>query len=414
MDTGIDRQYDIVVFGATSFVGRILCAYLKERHGSSGDRSSDGVSWAIAGRNRQKLDALAADLDLAVDVIVADAADIDALASLARSTRVVISTVGPYSLYGSELVAAAAIAGTDYCDLTGEPHWMQQMIDAHEKTATSTGARIVHACGFDSIPSDLGVWYTQQQAQEILGEHCNQISMRVKAIKGGASGGTIASMLTTIEQAKAAPEIRRTLTNPYALAPIGMRAGVRQNNVNVPMRDEASKRWVAPFIMASVNTRVVHRSHALMGRPWGADFLYDEAVLAGHGIGGALRAGGTSIGLGGALAALSVAPVRGLLADKVLPKPGEGPSPEQQAAGFFDLRFYGTTSSGADIITKVTGDRDPGYGSTAKMLGETAYCLLQRDPADTPGGFWTPSTALGQPLVDQLEAFAGLTFSLVG
>ena len=161
------------------------------------------MSWAIAGRNRQKLDALAADLDLAVDVIVADAADIDALASLARSTRVVISTVGPYSLYGSELVEAAAIAGTDYCDLTGEPHWMQQMIDAHEKTATSTGARIVHACGFDSIPSDLGVWYTQQQAQEILGEHCNQISMRVKAIKGGASGGTIASMLTTIEQAKA-------------------------------------------------------------------------------------------------------------------------------------------------------------------------------------------------------------------
>ncbi len=408
MHTGEDRQYDIVVFGATSFVGRILCAHLRDRHSSSGE-----LTWAIAGRNPQKLDELAAELDLSVDHIVADAHDIDALAGLAESARVVISTVGPYSLYGSELVEACVNAGTDYCDLTGEPQWMQQMIDAHGKTATGTGARIIHACGFDSIPSDLGVLFTQRKAQELLGEHCHQISMRVKAIKGGASGGTIASMLATVEQAKTDPDIRRVLTNPYALAPEGMRSGVRQPNVTAPMRDEASKRWVAPFVMASVNTRVVHRSHALMGRPWGDDFLYDEATMTGEGPQGALRAGVASIGMGTAVAALSVDPIRGVLADKVLPKPGEGPSPEQQRNGFYDLRFYGTTSNGSEIVTKVTGDRDPGYGSTAKVLGETAYCLLQRDPADTPGGFWTPATGLGEPLIDQLVAHGGLTFSVL-
>ena len=408
MHSGEDRTYDIVVFGATSFVGRILCAHLRDRHSGSGD-----VTWAIAGRNADKLGKLATELDLSVDHIVADAQDIDALAQLATSARVIVSTVGPYSLYGSELVEAAVNAGTDYCDLTGEPQWMQQMIDAHEKTAIGTGARILHACGFDSIPSDLGTWYTQKMANELLGEHCNQISMRVKAMKGGASGGTIASMLATVEQAKADPEIRRTLTNPYALAPVGMRSGVRQHNVTAPMRDEASKRWVAPFVMASVNTRVVHRSHALLGRPWGDDFLYDEATMTGAGAQGALRAGAASIGMGGAMAALSLAPLRGLLADKVLPKPGEGPSPEQQRNGFYDLRFYGTTGNGSEIVTKVTGDRDPGYGSTAKMLGETALCLLRRDPADTPGGFWTPSTGLGEPLVDQLVEHAGLTFSVL-
>ena len=412
MTTGHDRQYDIVVFGATSFVGRILCAHLKDRHGATGSDDA-ALTWAIAGRSVEKMNSLSTELGLSVPQIVADASDIDALGELARSTQVIISTVGPYSLYGSELVEAAVISGTDYCDLSGEPHWMQQMIDAHEKTAISTGARIIHACGFDSIPSDLGVWYTQEMAQEMLGEPCHQISMRVKAMKGGASGGTVASMLATVEQAKEDPATRRALSNPYALAPDGMRSGVRQNSVTVPMRDDATKKWVGPFVMASVNTRVVHRSHALIGRPWGDDFLYDEAVITGAGAGGALRAGVTSAGLGGAMAAFSVDPLRALLADKVLPKPGEGPSPEQQRNGFFDIRFYGFTASGKEIVTKVTGDRDPGYGSTAKMLGETALCLLLRDPADTPGGFWTPSTGLGNKLIEQLETHAGLDFSIL-
>lgn len=411
-----DRPYDIIVYGATSFVGQILCAYLKQRHGSGPNDPTNGeavVTWAIAGRNSAKLGDLADDLGLSVDHLIADATDPTALAAMAAATHVVISTVGPYALYGSELVGACVEAGTDYCDLTGEPHWMQQMIDAHHDAATRTGSRIVHACGFDSIPSDLGVAYTQRMATELLGEHCHQISMRVKAMKGGASGGTIASMLNIVEEVKDNPDIRRVLTNPYALAPEGMRTGVRQHNVTVPMRDEASGRWVAPFVMATVNTRVVHRSHALRGRPWGDDFLYDEALLTGNGPLGAAKAGAVSGGLGAFMAATSVGPIRGLLADKVLPKPGEGPPPEAQEAGFYDLRFFGTTPSGATITTKVTGDRDPGYGSTAKMLGEAALVLVNADPADTPGGFWTPATALGIALEHQLVEHAGLTFSIV-
>lgn len=408
MTSQSERPYDLIVFGATSFVGRILCSYLKERHGSDSE-----VKWAIAGRSPTKLDAIAQELQLSVDHLVADASDADALLQIAESTRVIVSTVGPYALHGSLVVGAAVQAGTDYCDLSGEPHWMQSMIDTHHEGAARSGARIVHACGFDSIPSDLGVFSIQAHAQQLLGEHCSQIHMRVKALKGGASGGTISSMLNVLDEAKADPSLRRVLTNPYALAPEGMRTGVRQPNVTAPMRDEASGRWVAPFVMASVNTRIVHRSHALLGRPWGDDFLYDEALMTGHGPLGAARAGAVTGGLGAFLAAASVGPVRRFLGSKVLTQPGDGPSPEAQQSGFFDLRFYGTTASGAHLTTRVTGDRDPGYGSTAKMLGESAVALLETDPADVPGGFWTPATALGQPLIERLIAHAGLTFDVV-
>lgn len=408
MGASLERTHDLVVFGATSFVGQLLCRYLNERHGSRGD-----LNWAIAGRNPDKLDRVADELGLTVDQIVADADDPEALVSLAESTRVIVSTVGPYAKYGSGLVAAAVASGTDYCDLTGEPHWMQQMIDEHHEQASRTGSRIVHSCGFDSIPSDLGVLFTQRSALELLGESCTQISMRVKAMKGAASGGTVASMLNILEETSADPSLRRVLTNPYALAPEGMRTGVRQPNVTLPAKDDVSGRWVAPFVMASVNTRIVHRSHALKGRPWGEDFLYDEAMMTGSGPLGAVKAGAISGGLAGFIGATAISPVRKALAATVLPKPGEGPSPEAQEAGFYDLRFFGATPSGAAIHTRVTGDRDPGYGSTAKMLGESAVALLELDPADVPGGFWTPSTAFGEPLIERLVEHAGLTFEIV-
>jgi short subunit dehydrogenase-like uncharacterized protein len=408
MDADLERTYDLVVFGATSFVGQILCRYLNERHGSRGD-----LHWAIAGRNPKKLDTVADELGLAVDHIIADADDPAALSALAESTRVIVSTVGPYAKYGSPLVAAAVAAGTDYCDLTAEPHWMQRMIDQHQEQAARTGSRIVHSCGFDSIPSDLGVLFTQQSALELLGESCTQISMRVKAMKGAASGGTVASMLNILGEISADPSLRRVLTNPYALAPEGMRTGVRQPNVTVPTRDEASGRWVATFVMASVNTRIVHRSHALLGRPWGKDFLYDEAMMTGPGLLGAVKAGVITGGLGAFMGAAAIPPVRKALAATVLPKPGEGPSPEAQDAGFYDLRFFGHTPSGAIIHTRVTGDRDPGYGSTAKMLGESAVALLELNPADVPGGFWTPATALGKPLITRLVEHAGLAFEII-
>ena len=405
-----DRPLDIVVFGATSFVGQILCRYLVERHGTAGD-----LRWAIAGRSTAKLGSVATATGASVPQITADAASGDDMATLAESARVVVSTVGPYALHGSGLVAACAAAGTDYCDLTGEPQWMQRMIDTHGAAAEASGAGIVHSCGFDSIPSDLGVRFTQQAAIERFGRPCTRIAMRVKAMKGGASGGTIASMMNVMEETAADPTLRKLLANPYALAPEGMRTGVDQPNVMLPKHDDASGEWVGPFVMAAINTRVVHRSHALLGRPWGEDFVYDEAMMMGDGPVGAAKAAGLAGGLGGFMGLVALGPARRLLNRFVLPEPGEGPSPEAQENGHFDIRFFGTTADGRTITTKVTGDRDPGYGSTAKMLGESATTLLhlpREGAAGVAGGFWTPATALGDPLIEALETHAGLMFAV--
>ncbi len=406
------RPFDIVVFGATSFVGEILTRYLVERHGSSGE--GDDIKWAIAGRSADKLanviESSGAD-GSTLTQIVADARSVDDMVDLVQRTRVVVSTVGPYALYGNELVAAAVAAGTDYCDLTGETQWMRRMIDLHQAEAEQTGARIVHTCGFDSIPSDLGVWFTQQQAIEEFGEPCTSIDMRVKDMNGGASGGTLASMMNVMEEVAADKSLRKVLANPYALAPEGMRDGVKQSEVLVPQNDDVSGSWIAPFVMAAVNTRVVQRSHALLGRPWGDDFTYGEAMMTGAGPIGMAKAAAVTAGMAGFMGVASIGPVRSLLSTKVLPQPGEGPSPKQQEAGFYDLRFFGKTANGKTITTKVTGDSDPGYGSTAKMLGEAALVLLRSEAIG--GGFWTPSTALGDELLAALEAHAGLTFDVL-
>jgi len=237
--------------------------------------------------------------------------------------------------------------------------------------------------------------------------------MRVKAMKGGPSGGTLASMMNVIDEVRADPSLRKTLSNPYALAPADMRKGVRQPNVQKPEADKASGEWVAPFVMASVNTRIVHRSHALLGRPWGEDFLYDEAMLMGSGPAGFAKAAAVTGGLAGFMAGVAVGPTRSLLNKYALPGPGEGPSPEEQEAGFFNIKFFGETESGKKIVSKVTGDRDPGYGSTGKMLGEVAVLLVDTRGNATPGGFWTPATALGDQLIDRLTEYAGLTFGVL-
>ncbi len=395
------RTHDIVVFGATSFVGQILTRYLVERHGTSGD-----VSWAIAGRNSSKLESVAADTGADVARIVVDADDAAGLAEMCAHTNLVISTVGPYALYGSKLVAAVAEAGIDYCDLTGEPQWMQRMIDRYHDRAAENGARIVHACGFDSVPSDMGVWFLQQRAVERFGGPCNRIRMGVKAAKGGASGGTIASMMNMMEEVADDPSLRTVLTNPYALAPTDDREGVKQPTVTLPDYDLGLDTWTAPFVMAATNTRVVFRTHALLGHPWGDDFTYGEATMTGDGFGGRAKAFAMSGATGAAMGAAALGPVRSLLG-RVLPEPGEGPSEDKQESGFYDLRFHGTTPAGDEMMVKVTGDRDPGYGSTSKILGEASVTLLD---SDVGGGFWTPATALGAPFVDNLEAHAGLTF----
>jgi len=401
------RQYDVVVYGATSFVGQILCKYLVGRHGTDGD-----LSWAIAGRSASKLDEVARSTGADVPRIVADASDRAALQVLAASTQVVASTVGPYALYGSELVEAVVEAGGDYCDLTGEVQWMRRMIDDHQARAEETGARIVHTCGFDSIPSDLGTWFTQQRAIEQFGEPCVEVRMSVKGAKGGVSGGTAASGMQMFEEMAADPSLRKVVGDPYVLAPVDLRQGPKQPGMSRPTRDDRFESWVAPFVMAPTNSAVVLRSHALLGQPWGRDFTYGETMMTGDGLIGGVAAWGMTAGLAAFTGVASFGPTRKLLG-KVIPKPGAGPSEAKQQAGYFDLRFVGRTASGQEIRTKVTGDADPGYGSTAKMLGESATAFLDLDPATVGGGFWTPASAFGDALIERLEAHAGVRFDVV-
>ncbi len=407
-----DQRSDIVVFGATSFVGQILCAYLVERHGTGGE-----LSWAIAGRNAEKLDTVATETGADVPRIVADADDEEALAAMCASTRLVISTVGPYALYGSKLVAAVAEAGIDYVDLTGEPQWQQRMIDAHDERAGETGARIVHACGFDSIPSDLGVWFLQQRSIERFGAPCTRVRYGLKGASGSFSGGTVASMMNVLDEAKQDPSLRATLTNPYALAPDGQRSGPldpgpKQPNVTMPVEEAGLGGWQAPFVMAGTNTKVVFRTHALLGFPWGTDFTYGESTIMGEGLTGRAKALGMTGAMGGFMGAASVGPLRKVLG-RVLPEPGEGPSVEKQERGFFDILIHGTTADGDELTVQVTGDRDPGYGSTAKMLAESATTLLARSHDDVLGGFHTPATALGDAGIAALVEHAGLTFDVI-
>ena len=405
-------RYDLTVFGATSFVGQILARYLLEEYGTQGR-----LRWAMAGRSASKLETLKKSLGTraaSLPLLLADADDEIALGRICDQSSVIVSTVGPYALYGEPLVKVCAESGTDYCDLTGEAHWIRRMLLAYEKTARRNGARIVHSCGFDSIPSDLGVHFLQQQALKRFGHPCTQVKMRVKAMRGGFSGGTVASVLNLVKEASTNPALRKELANPYSICPPGYDSRLRQPNVSFAAYDADFGAWVAPFVMSAINTRIVHRSNALSKQSYGANFRYDEAMLAGRGLKGRLTASAIGATLGGFMIAGAISPVRGALERFVLPAPGEGPSPDQQRNGFFDLRFIGRTDDGRSLRTKVTGDRDPGYGSTAKMLGQAAACLaLDIEKTERPGGFWTPATIFGDRLLQRLTRHAGLAFEII-
>jgi short subunit dehydrogenase-like uncharacterized protein len=287
------------------------------------------------------------------------------------------------------------------------------MIERYQERARKSGARIVHCCGFDSIPSDMGVWHLQQAAISQFGQPCETIRMRVKAMRGGASGGTIASILNIAQEAAKNPQLRKELSNPYSICPPEHGFMVSQKNVKSPELDPVSGQWAGPFIMAGINTRVVHRSNALSGNAYGEDFRYDESMLMGGGAGGRLRAMGLVMGLGAFMAGAAIPPSRWMMQNFWLPKPGEGPSPEAQANGFFDLRFHGRTADGNEIRSQVTGDRDPGYGSTAKMLAQAGLSLaFDIDKAEKGGGFWTTATIFDERFIKRLEQNAGLRFDL--
>lgn len=405
-----EAQYDLIVFGATSFVGKLLCRYLAERPGT---RAS--LKWAAAGRSPAKLQELRASLgggQAALPLIVADAADETALAAMCAQARVVISTVGPYALYGEPLVKVCAESGTDYCDLAGEVHWIKRMLDRYEPAAKASGARIVHCCGFDSIPSDLGVLFLQEEALDRFGEYCSKIAMRVKVMRGGASGGTIASIMNIAKEAATDPVLRKQLANPYLLCPQPV-PNVRQPGVRSAAYDSDYGAWVAPFVMAGINTRIVHRSHALGGYCYGRDFRYHEAVLTGTGLAGRVKALTVTAGLSGFMAASALRLTRWAL-ERVLPSPGEGPSPAAQASGFYDLRFVGTTPGGKKLRAKVVGAGDPGYGSTSKILGQAGACLaFDVSRTEKLGGFWTPATIFGSRLIERLRSDADLRFEII-
>jgi len=388
----MDREFDVIVFGATGYTGRLVAEHLLKNYGAQG-----GVKWAMAGRSKDKLAEVRGLIGApaSLPLVVADANDAASLEAMTKRAKAIITTAGPYQLYGSGLVAACAKTGTDYADLTGESHWIAEMIAKHEKAAKTSGARLVFSCGFDSIPFDLGVWYVEEAAKKRFGHYVARVRGRVRALKGGLSGGTLASGQTTMAAIQKNPAIGQVLANPFALTQ-GF-AGAAQPDGDTPYEDKVTGSWVGPFMMAGINTKAVHRSNFLLGHPWGKDFRYDEMQMldgppapgAGQGL------GGFDFGSAG------------------MPKPGEGPSKEERDTGFYDLLFIAEDKDGRTVRAVVKGDRDPGYGSTSKILAEAGLALARDVPRDTtPGGCWTPASAMARALVSRLPERAGLTFAI--
>jgi short subunit dehydrogenase-like uncharacterized protein len=383
------RDLGIVIYGATGYTGRLVVEYFNRQYGVDGD-----ISWAMAGRSLDKLISVRDELgvDESVPLVVADAADQQSLEAMVQRAAIILTTVGPYQLYGSELVAACASFGTDYVDLCGEPVWMHQMISQHTQAAMESGARIIFSCGFDSVPFDMGVFFLQQTAISRMAKTASRVKGRVRQMKGSFSGGTQASFTATMAAAGRDPAVIEVLKDPFALS--NNHPGPEQPRGNQPFFDDALQSWVAPFVMASINTKNIHRSNFLLGHQYGANFVYDEMFVTGPGDAGEKLARAMATG--------------NALGDKVL-QPGEGPSKEERDNGGFDILMIGEADDGGEVRISVSGDCDPGYGSTSKMVAESAICLL-RNADIVEGGIWTPAPAMGSLLIRRLRDFAGLTF----
>jgi len=408
------REIDILLWGATGFTGGLVAEYLVTH------LSRTPIRLALGGRNREKLEAVrrsllsiepkAADLP----IFVADSRDLAALTSIVARTRVVCTTVGPYARFGHELVEACASQGSHYCDLTGEVQFIRAMIDKHHERAQKTGARIVHCCGFDSIPSDLGTWMMNETMVNDHGAQLEEVKLVLGPSRGGFSGGTVASMMNLVEQARTDQNIRRLVADPYALNPEAHRNGPDGPDQIGARFDPRLRCWTGPFVMASINTRVVRRSNALMGSRYGRDFRYSEVAGFGPGLRGRLAAIAMAGALGAFLAAASLGPTRTLLRQTVLPSPGEGPGEKARESGFFNLKLhaFAKAGNGSDLrrVGKVEGTSDPGYGSTAKMLGESALCLAF-DTLPIGGGVLTPASAMGATLIERLRSI-GMIFEV--
>ena len=395
------RDFDLIIWGATGFTGNLVCDYINKNY------NERELRWAIAGRNKKKI--LKLQQKLKIDdsrTIIADSSDKDSLVKMVKKSKVVCTTVGPYAKYGTNLVEACIEGETNYCDITGETQWIRRIIDRFHTKAKEKNIKIINSCGFDSIPSDMGVFYSQKIMLEKTGKYASTINMRVAGAKGGISGGTYNSLSNVLEEALIDKEVRKTLTNPYGLNPIDKQFGPDKSDLRKVIFDTVSKSWIAPFVMAGINTKIVRRSHALMDFMYGKNFAYDEATLTGKGIAGQIRGYMSLIPI--FLATRKKGSIIKKIVDFILPKSGEGPSEKTRINGYYNLRFYLTLDK-MTYVSKVLGDMDPGYGSTSKMLAESAICLAL-DKIPETYGILTPSVALGDSLLKRLEENAGLTF----
>jgi len=395
------REFDIIIWGASGFTGRLVAEYLYQNY------SPNELKWAIAGRDANKLNKIRDQyLNEKIPIIIADSFDEVSLSKMTKRTKVICTTVGPYAKYGSLLVKSCVSSKTHYCDLAGEAQWIRKMIDLHHEDAKYNNVRIVNSCGFDSIPSDLGVYYIHKN----ISKKNLSIRMRVTGAKGTYSGGTYASMQNIIKEAFKDREVRKSLTNPYGLNPVGQQNGLDKRDLRSVKYDKRIKSWISPFLMAGINTRIVRRSNALSNFSYGKEFTYDEAVMTGRGFKGRLNGIFLSIPL------MFLAAKPGSFFNKIFniisPKPGQGPNKKERENGYFSLRFFVFQKDSNKSIFKVTGDKDPGYGSTSKMLAESAVCLA-KDKLDDNYGVLTPSYAMGDNILDRLISNAGLTFNKI-
>ncbi len=403
-----EREFDVVIWGATGFTGELVAEYLLAHYGVG-----DGLRWALAGRNPSKLSAVKQRLTArdakasALPTIVADSHDLPSLKALAARTSVVCTTVGPYMAYGFELVQACVEEKASYCDLTGETPFIRKVIDTWQEAAAAAGVKIVHSCGFDSVPSDLGCLVLQEYAIATHGQPCTSVKYYLGKTRGGLSGGTIASMLGIVEQATN-KELRRVLLDAYALNPKGSPRGPDKYDQQDVRWDDDIDAWTGPFVMAGINTRIVRRSNALMDFRYGEQFSYNEVQSFPKGSRGKRRAAMLRLGIGGFMGLAAIPATRWLLKKTVLPAPGEGPSREERDNGCFHVTFVGkgedTSGKAIEVRGTVTSDLDPGYAGTARMLAETAVGLAKDEGLPELTGILTPASALGMVLVERLRA----------
>ena len=398
------RKFDIIIWGASSFTGKLVTEYLFNKFGSS------KIKWAIAGRDLGKLKKVRSQVaDKNIPIFIADSFDKESLLKIVKKTKVICSNVGPYSLYGTKLVKLCVENYTNYCDITGEAHWIRTLIDNFHEEAKSKKIKIVNSCGFDSIPSDMGVYFIQNEMKKVYKTYAKSIKMRVAGIRGGISGGTYSSLNNLLKEAYADKSIFKVLNNPYGLNPKDKMDGLDKKDLRKIIFDKESNSWIYPFIMAGINTKIVRRSNALINFQYGKDFRYDEAMIAGKGISGFWKAILAVFPL--AMVGLNPNSFLKKIINSFMPKPGEGPGIEKRKNGFYNLRFYITIDEKRKAFAKVIGDSDPGYGSTSKMLAESALCLAF-DHLPKNYGILTPSSAMGDKLLDRLIKNAGLSFEI--